>query len=509
MDREHYRELGVSDPAELARIKAEVSASSLYNEDLAPTGPEDRTWSTYNIAALWIGMAIVITTYTLASGLIAAGMNWWQALLTISLGNVLVLIPMLLNAHAGTKYGVPFPVFVRASFGVRGANFAAIARALVACGWFGIQTWIGGLALDALLSATWGGWGNVPGHAFITFFIFWAVQLVIILTGIEGVKWFESYTAPLLIAGGIALLIWGFTAGGGIVNVFETSAKLQQGNAPFWVLFWPSLAANVGYWITLSLNIPDFTRYAKSQRSQVIGQAIGLPLTMTAFSFIGISVTAATLVVFGEAIWDPVALVTRLAQDTPLLLIVAMIIIALAQISTNMAANVVSPSFDFSNLAPKLISFRTGGIITAIIGVLSFPWYLFNNVGAYIFTWLVGYGSLLGAIGAVMIMDYWVVRRRQLSLADLYKHDGIYAYSGGWNWRAIAAVLVGVVPVLPGFLKAATTPGFAGVFENPTFIESLYNYGLFFTFGVAAVTYLILSLVGGRATEPTREPETA
>ncbi|HET7481132.1 MAG TPA: NCS1 family nucleobase:cation symporter-1 [Rubrobacteraceae bacterium] len=509
MDREHYRELGVNDPAELARIKAEVSASSLYNEDLAPTGPDERTWTTYNIAALWIGMAIVITTYTLASGLIAAGMNWWQALLTISLGNVIVLIPMLLNAHAGTKYGVPFPVFVRASFGVRGANFAAMARALVACGWFGIQTWIGGLALDALVTAAWNGWSDVAGHSFIMFFAFWAVQLVIILTGIEGVKWFESYTAPLLIAGGIALLIWGFYAGGGIGNVFSTSAKLQEGNAPFWSLFWPSLAANVGYWITLSLNIPDFTRYAQSQRSQVVGQAIGLPLTMTAFSFIGISVTAATLVVFKEPIWDPVALITRLASGIPLVLILAMIIIVLAQISTNMAANVVSPSFDFSNLAPKYISFRTGGIITAVLGVVSFPWVLFNNLGAYIFTWLVGYGSLLGAIGAVMIMDYWIVRRRTLDLADLYKYEGRYAYSNGWNWRAVIAVFIGVVPVVPGFLKAATTPGFAGVFQDPTFIESLYNYGLFFTFGVAAISYLILSMLGGRSTEPAREAETA
>jgi nucleobase:cation symporter-1, NCS1 family len=507
MEQEEFRDLAVNNRAELERIKTGAMSSSLYNEDLAPTGPEQRTWTTYNIAALWIGMAIVITTYTLASGLMAAGMNWWQALLTISLGNILVLIPMLLNAHAGTKYGVPFPVFVRASFGVRGANFAAMARALVACGWFGIQTWIGGLALDALTTAAWGGWANVPGHSFIAFFVFWAIQVAIILTGTEGVKWFESFSAPLLIGGSIALLIWGFTAGGGVGNVFSTSAELQQGQAPFWALFWPSLAANVGYWITLSLNIPDFTRYAQSQRSQVIGQTLGLPLTMTAFSFIGIAVTAATIVVFGEAIWDPVVLVTRLAQDFPILLIVAMIIIAIAQISTNMAANVVSPSFDFSNLAPKYISFRTGGMITALLGIISFPWVLFNNVGAYIFTWLVGYGSLLGAIGAVMIADYWIVRRRKLSLADLYKHEGRYAYSSGWNWRAITAVFVGVFPVLPGFLKAATTPGFAGVFQNPTFIEGLYNYGLFFTFFVAGLTYLLLNMIPGLAPQARREPE--
>jgi NCS1 family nucleobase:cation symporter-1 len=507
VEREEFRDLAVNNQAELDRIKSASMSSSLYNEDLAPTGPEERTWSTYNIAALWIGMSIVITTYLLASGLMAAGMNWWQALLTISLGNVLVLIPMLLNAHAGTKYGVPFPVFVRASFGVRGANFAAIARALVACGWFGIQTWLGGAALDALVTAAWGGWANITGHTFIAFLVFWVIQLVIILTGVEGVKWFESFSAPLLLGGSIALLIWGFVAGGGVGNVFSTSAELQQGNAPFWALFFPSLAANVGYWITLSLNIPDFTRYAKNQRSQIIGQAIGLPLTMTAFSFIGIAVTAATLVVFGEAIWDPVQLITQLTSGIPLLLILAMFIIAIAQISTNMAANVVSPSFDFSNLAPKYISFRTGGIITAVIGVISFPWVILETAGAYVFTWLVGYGSLLGAIGAVMIVDYWIVRKRQLDLAELYKMDGKYSYSSGWNLRAIAAVFIGVIPVLPGFFKAATTPGFAGVFENPTFIESLYNYGLFFTFGVSALAYLALSILGGRP-EPAREPET-
>src|SRR3954454_5173558 len=344
---EVFRDLAVNNQAELDRIKSGAIASPLYNEDLAPTGPEERTWTTYNIAALWIGMAIVITTYTLASGLMAAGMNWWQALLTISLGNLLVLIPMLLNAHAGTKYGIPFPVFVRSSFGVRGANFAAIARALVACGWFGIQTWIGGLALDALLTAFWGGWANAAGHQFITFFAFWAIQVLIILAGIEGIKVFQSFVAPLLILGGPALLVWGFVAAGGIDAVFTSSTELRQGNTSFWALFFPSLAANVGYWITLSLNIPDFTRYAKSQRSQVVGQSIAMPLTMTGFSFIGIAVTSATIVEYGKPIWDPVALVAQLLHDLPVLLVFAMVIVVIAQISTNMAANVVSPSNDF------------------------------------------------------------------------------------------------------------------------------------------------------------------
>jgi NCS1 family nucleobase:cation symporter-1 len=507
--QEEFRDMAVSDEARLARMKAEVMTSSLYNEDLAPTEPAERTWTTYNIAALWIGMAIVITTYTLASGLMAAGMNWWQALLTISLGNIIVLIPMLLNAHAGNQVRRAIPGLRPRLVRGTGANFAAYSQGARCLRLVRDPDLDRGLALDALLTAAWGGWANVAGHQFITFFIFWAVQLVIILAGVEGVKIFESYSAPLLIGGSVALLIWGFSAGAAVGNVFSTSAQLQQGQAPFWSLFWPSLAANVGYWITLSLNIPDFTRYAKSQRSQVVGQAIGLPLTMTAFSFIGIAVTAATVVVFGEAIWDPVVLITRLASELPAVLILAMVIIVIAQISTKMAANVVSPSFDFSNLAPKYISFRTGGMITALLGVVSFPWVLFNNVGAYIFTWLVGYGSLLGAIGAVMIADYWILRRRRLDLVDLYKVDGRYAYSNGYNWRAIMAVLAGVAPVVPGFLKAASTPNFSGVFENPTFIEGLYNYGLFFTFFVAGAAYLALSMLRGRATEPSREPETS
>lgn len=504
MEREEHQDLAINDQSRIREIRSEVGESRLYNDDLRPMGPEDRTWSTYNIFALWVGISIVITTYTLASGLIAAGMTWWQGLLTVSLANFLVLIPMLLNAHAGVKYGIPFPVFVRSSYGVFGANFAAIARALVACGWFGIQSWIGGLALNTIMIAIWGGWETVPGNAFIAFFVFWAIQLVIILRGIEAIKVFESLAAPLLIVGALALLVWGFTAAGGIVNTFSVSAQLQEGNTPFWVLFWPGLAANVGYWATLSLNIPDFTRFARSQRSQIIGQSFGLPLTMMSFSFIGIAVTAATVVIYGEAIWNPVDLITRLLGSLPILLIIAMIVIAIAQISTNMAANVVAPSNDFSNLAPRLISFRMGGVITAVIGVISFPWILFQSVGAYIFTWLGGYGSLLGAIGAIMIADYWILRRRQLDVADLYKTDGRYAYTGGWNWKAIAAVFVGVIPVVPGFLKAASTPG--GVVENPSFLDTLYTYGIFFTFFAAGIAYLVLTAILGRAAEPAREP---
>jgi nucleobase:cation symporter-1, NCS1 family len=470
---------------EFVEVEQDLSASPLWNPDLAPMPLERRTWSTYNIAALWIGMSVVITTYTLASGIMQQGMNWWQAMLTILLGNSIVLVPMILNAHAGTKYGVSFPVLCRASFGVRGANVPAMLRAIVACGWFGIQTLIGGLALDALMRAAWPGWASLPSPAAIAFMAFWLIQVVIILRGTEGIRILESWSAPLLLAGGVALLWWAIEAGGGLGRILSQSVRLQQGQTPFWTLFPAALTANVGYWATLSLNIPDFTRYARSQRSQALGQALGLPTTMTAFAFIGVAVTSATVVVFGEAIWDPVALITRIG--TPAVVIVAAVIVLAAQLTTNMAANVVSPANDFASLAPKRISYVTGGLITAVVGILMMPWKLYADASAYIFTWLIGYSSLMGAIGGILIADYWLLRGRTLSLAALYDPDGAYAYTNGINWRAMSALAIAIVPVVPGFVRAALTPG--GQVGSPTIWDTLYTYAWFVTFGLSFATY--------------------
>ena len=473
---------------DFVELTDDVSSSPLWNPDLAPTRLEQRTWSTYNIAALWIGMSVVITTYTLASGLMQQGMTWWQALTTILLGNAIVLVPMVLNAHAGTKYGVSFPVLCRASFGVKGANVPATLRAIVACGWFGIQTWIGGLALDALLAAAWPGWSQLPGGVWFAFAAFWLIQVAIIVRGLEGIRLLETWSAPLLLGGGLALLLWAVQAGGGITRVLAESARLQQGHTPFWRLFPAALTANIGYWATLSLNIPDFTRYARSQRSQVLGQALGLPTTMTAFAFIGVAVTSATIVLFREPIWDPVALIARIGS--PLVVVLGALVILAAQLTTNMAANVVSPANDFSSLAPRRVSYVTGGLITAVMGVVMMPWKLYADAAAYIFTWLIGYSSLMGAIGGILIADYWILRRRQLALADLFAPDGRYAYDNGVNWRAIAALALAIVPVLPGFVRAAVTPG--GQVASPTFFDALYTYAWFVTFGSSAGIYLAL-----------------
>lgn len=483
---------------DFVELNEDVSASPLWNHDLAPTTIKERTWSTWNIAALWIGMSVVITTYTLAGGFIEAGMTWWQAMLTILLGNCIVLIPMVLNAHAGTKYGVSFPVLCRASFGTKGANIPAVLRAIVACGWFGIQTWIGGTAIDALLTAVWSGWANLdasfggnPLHTWISFFLFWIIQVVIILKGIEGIKYLESWAAPLLLLGGLALLIWASSKAGGIGNVLSGSSVLQKESNSFWTVFPGALTASVGYWATLSLNIPDFTRYAKSQKSQMLGQALGLPLTMTAFAFIGVAVTSATVIIYGEAIADPVKLIQKF--DSTIVILFAMLVIFVAQLTTNMAANVVSPSNDFSNLNPKRISYVTGGLITAVIGILMMPWQLMSSMGAYIFTWLIGYSGLMGAIGGIMICDYFLLRGKRLELAELFKTNGIYSYSNGFNWRAIVALVVAILPVVPGFLRAATTPG--GQVANPNFFDTLYVYAWFVTFAIGFVLYFVLMKV--------------
>src|SRR6202047_2393831 len=417
-----------------------IRESSLYNKDLAPVSLERRTWRTYNYAALWISMSVNIPTYMLASGMIAGGMNWKQALFTVFLGNVLVLIPMLLNAHAGAQYGIPFPVFARASFGVLGANVPAILRALVACGWFGIQTWIGGGAIYAMVVALAPSWRNSTWGLPTCFLFFWLLNVMVIVRGIKTIRFLQGITAPFLLLIGLALLLWARSKAGGFGPMLATPSKFQS-FGEFFRFFIPSLTGVVAFWATVALNIPDFTRYARSQRAQIIGQALGLPTTMTFYSFIGIAVTSATLILFGQAIWDPVAVLARLGN--PIAVILAMVALLLATLNVNVAANVVSPANDFSNLWPRRISFRTGGLITCIIGIAMQPWKLLANYGNYVFGWLVGYSGFLGPIAGILICDYFILRKKVLLTEDLYRRNGSYEFSDGVNWKAMAALAVG------------------------------------------------------------------
>jgi nucleobase:cation symporter-1, NCS1 family len=464
--------------------------ASLYNPDLAPIPPEKRSWNTYNYASLWVAMSVCIPTYMLASGLIAGGMDWIEAVGTILLGNLIVLIPMLLNAHAGTKYGIPFPVFVRASFGVRGANIPAVLRALVACGWFGIQSWIGGQAIYSMLKIVWPGAANIAGSHWICFFCFWAINMFVIWRGIETIKFLEGIGAPFMLLVGLLLLLWITRRAGGLGPVLHTPSKFHS-TSEFLRFFVPSLTGMVGFWATVALNIPDFTRYATSQRAQIMGQALGLPTAMTLYSFIGVAVTSASAVIFGEAIWDPVVLLERFNQ--PMIALIALVALLVATLNTNVAANVVSPSNDFSNLRPSLISFRTGGLITGIIGIAMMPWKLLSTFSSYIFGWLVGCSALLGPIAGIMIFDYYVVRNRQLAVQDLYRQGGAYEYRKGFNLTAMVALAAGIAVALVGLLVPE--------------LHWLYDYAWFVGFFVSGGVYV--GLMRGRVPVIDAPPESA
>jgi NCS1 family nucleobase:cation symporter-1 len=456
--------------------------AQLYNDDLAPTMPAQRTWGTYNYVALWFSMSMEVTTYMLAASLIAGGMNWKQAVGTILLGNLIVLVPMLLNAHAGAKYGIPFPVFVRASFGPVGANIPAMLRAIVACGWFGIQTWIGGQAIAAMVAVLWPATAHMPGVTWVCFLGFWALNMVVVWRGGESIRFLQSFSAPLMLVLGLALLGFMLHRAGGFGPMLATPSKFTTTRG-FLRFFFPSLTAMVGYWATLSLNIPDFTRYAKKQESQIVGQAIGLPVAMVLYSFIGIAVTSASTVVFGEAIWNPVTLLGRFHQ--PWIAFLGLVGLLVATMNVNIAANVVSPSNDFSNLAPKLISFRTGGMITGFLGLAMMPWKLMATFGSYVFGWLVGYSGLLGPVAGIMVTDYFLVRGTRLDTYSLYRRGGMYEYRNGLNPAAIVALVVGVFAALVGKFVPR--------------VAFLYDYAWFVGFFLSGAIYYLM-MIGHRTT---------
>ncbi|MBV9072680.1 MAG: NCS1 family nucleobase:cation symporter-1 [Acidobacteria bacterium] len=460
----------------VAASRGSIEHSSLYNPDLAPATSERRTWGTYNYAALWVSMSVNILTYMLAASLIQGGMDWKQAVLTVFLGNSIVLVPMLLNSHPGAKYGIPFPVLARASFGVLGANIAAVLRALVACGWFGIQSWIGGEAINTLLATLWPGWTRNPHGVAICFMIFWAINLLVVLKGIEYIRFLQGISAPILLGVGLLLLGWAYTSAGGFGPMLSARSKFQN-TSEFLKFLIPALNGTVGFWSTVSLNIPDFTRFANNQRGQMIGQAVALPTTMTLYSFIGVAVTSATVVIYGTAIWDPVQLLSRF--HSPVAVVISLLAILLATVNVNIGANVVSPANDFSNLWPRKISFKLGGAITCFMGIAMMPWKLLANHRTFIFGWLGGYAAVLGPVAGIMICDYFIVRRRVLLVNDLYLRHSAYEYSAGFNWRAIAALLIGTGVALIGLLVPP--------------LRFLYDYSWFVGFAVAFFIYLAIA----------------
>lgn len=429
----------------------EISGSKYFNEDLAPTQLNQRTWKTHNIAALWVGMSVCIPTYMMASGLMAAGLAWWQAILNILLGNLIVLIPMQLNSHAGTKFGIPYPVFARLPFGIKGANIAAVARGLTGAGWFGIQCWIGGGALNGVLAALNPSWGNWAMGIWISFFVFWALNVYIAYKGPETIKFMESWGAPILGILSISLMLWAFVSvratGHGVADVLNLPASYAPGS--FWKIFLGGLTANIAFWSTLALNIPDFSRYAKSQKDQFMGQVLGLPLTMALFAFVGVFVTGATDILFGEFIWDPVGVIGKIGS--PAAAIFGAVGVVIATLTTNIAANVVATANDISNLNPAKISFKKGALITGALGVIIMPWKLMSSASAYIFGWLGTYGILLAPLAGIFIADYYILRQKRVSVSELFKGEGgKYWYKNGYNMKAVYTWVICALPAILG-----------------------------------------------------------
>ncbi|HXU74390.1 MAG TPA: NCS1 family nucleobase:cation symporter-1 [Polyangia bacterium] len=464
---------------------AELAASPLYNHDLAPVRVADRTWTTYNFAALWISMAHCIPTYMLAAGLIAAGMSWRAALFTILLGNSIVLLPILANSHAGTKYGIPFPVYARAAYGTVGSNLPALMRALVACGWFGINCWIGGQALHTFLHAVSPWWlhhlstapvgGHAPGE-WIGLALFWLLNIGVVYRGMDLLRKVENWAAPFVLVMTALLVVWAVKRAHGLGAIMAQPGHFKDFGS-FFKVFVPSLTAMIGFWATLSLNMPDFTRFGRSQREQAVGQVVALPTTMTVFAAMGIIITSATAIIYGNAIWDPVLLVGKFEQRW--IVALSMFTIVVATLSVNIAANVVSPANDFANAFPRFISFRTGGLITGIVGILMRPWKLMADPSGYIFKWLLGYSGGLGSIAGVLIVDYFIIRKKTLVLADLYRADGAYRYARGWNPAAVVGTLLGCAAAWIGAFVPLLHP--------------MYDYAWFVGFLVAGASYLGLA----------------
>jgi NCS1 family nucleobase:cation symporter-1 len=425
-------------------VSAVAGNAQLWNDDLRPCTRREHTWGSSRYSSLWIGMCLCIPTYSLASGMISLGMNWWQSVLTVFTGSVVVLIPILLVAHAGTRYGIPYPVFARLWFGTRGAHLPALARAVIAAGWFGINSWFGGQALDAILGRLVPAWLGLGIHTWFAFGVFWLLNVGIAMRGPQAIGRLAALAAPTLAVAAIALFVWGASAVHGVGNMLMTPSTLHGG--ALGAAFFPSVIGVVSFWATLALNIPDYSRYAKSQRAQLRGQLV-MPIVMALFSFIGIAVTSATVALYGKALWNPVDLLLRF--PTAVVLIGGAVII-LSSITINVGANVMAPARAFENLWPRVITFGIGAVLTGILSLVMQPWYVLSTFSAYVFTWLGSYGTLLGPFDGIAIADYWLVRALQLDLVALYRDGGRYAYSGGANLRAVAALVVGWIPPLVG-----------------------------------------------------------
>ncbi len=433
---------------------SELQGSKYVNDDLRPTKKEERTWNAYNIGMLWVGMVICITGFSFAAAMIALGMGFIPALVNVLIGNLIVLIPMQLNSHAGTKYGIPFPIYSELSFGKKGAHIPSLIRTIVAAGWCSVQCWVGGAAFSAIIGCFVPSWDVEGTGRYVGFAIFLVVTLFLGIKGSEGIKWLEAIGSPILLVLCALLVVWIVVLGNSvdlsIADMFalkNNSAMLAE-NGGFALVFMSGITSNIAVWATLALNIPDFSRYAVSQKAQLKGQLIAMPISVMALAFIGAMMAEVTLVAYGEAQYDPTAVLLHLGNK-PLTILVSIGII-IGTLTTNMAANVTAPANGFASLAPKKISYKMGVVLTIVLCIIYRPWYIYGSAGAWVFTFLGSLGTILGPVAAILVADYFVLKKTRVDMKGLYEETpSRYDYSNGWNWRAILSWILGVcIPMM-------------------------------------------------------------
>jgi NCS1 family nucleobase:cation symporter-1 len=497
--------------------RAELGSSKYYNDDLAPTSVSQRNWTTYNITMLWVGMAICIPSLSLASGLIGMGVSPWLSVLNVALGNIIILVPIQLNSQIGTKYGIPFPLFARLTFGTIGAQIPALLRAITACGWTSVQAWVGGGAVGAIIGCfapkfgdatwtiglpSWGGIQTVGTGQFIGYIIFILFIGWVAYTGMDQIKWIQNIGGPILIAVMIALLLWAYSIvpeGTGFMGVMSQpndDALIAQ-NGGFVVCYLTALMGNIAFWATMALNIPDFSRYAKSQGDQFRGQLLGMPIPMALCAFVGAYFAQATKLAYGEAMFDPTNVFYHL--ENKILIFIAAIAVVAATVTTCVAANVVAPANGFSNISPKKITYKKGVIITILLAFFILQaWWIYGSGAAY-FTWMNAYGTILAPIAAIFIADYFVCKHKRIDMMSLFKGaDGRYWYNGGFNMAAVIAwVAAFILPLITYF-------GVSGSFW--TFINSI-NYVWSFVVGFVVYVVLMKTSLAGNSEVTEEEHE--
>jgi len=462
-----------------SQLDPAIKHSRLYNKDLAPLKQSERTWGWFAIFNVWSNDIQSLFGYTLAASLfLSYGLSGWWVMAAIICAGFIVMLMVNLTGKPSVKYGIPFPVLIRASLGVNGANLPAMLRAIIGIFWYGVQTYFASTAVAILLTIVMGSsdatFLGLNSTAWVAFVIVWVFQLMLFWAGVETIKHFLNWAGPLVYIVMIILMgvIW-YQSGSellpAISSIFSRDSNYDGSQIQ---AFTAIVGTMVAYFAAVVINFGDFSRFLRSERDMKLGNLIGLPVSMTFFSFIALVITAGTLVLFGEALTNPSDIVERV-DALPLTIIAALTFFA-ATVGINMVANFIPPAYDLANLFPKRISFRMGGLITAVIAFfVGALWLSFiSKIG------IVGFVNAVGAVIApffgILVIDYYLIKRQHINMNDLFsdKPDGAYYYYKGWNIRGLIAFAIGaifsistiLVPVLTnlegyGFLLGAALGG--------------------------------------------------